>query len=71
MDPNYKKYYRENITYWIFYYVNSKVVAVLALLFTLRESRRTSDPALPRDRGKQLQLHPWRLDSEALRLLQR
>jgi len=57
--------------YWIFHFVNSKDVAVLAILSTLRESRRTSDPALPKDRGKQLQLHPWRLDSEALQLLQR
>ena len=42
-----------------------------AKLFTLRENRRTSDPVLSRDRGKLLQLHPWRLGSEALRLLQR
>ncbi|MDX2448184.1 MAG: hypothetical protein QNK29_13425, partial [Desulfobacterales bacterium] len=42
-----------------------------AMLFTLRESRRTSDPVLSRVRGKQLQLHPRRLGSEVLRLLQR
>ena len=29
-----------------------------AMLFTLRESRRTSDPALSRDCGSKLQLHP-------------
>jgi hypothetical protein len=40
-----------------------------AMLFTFQESRRTSDPALSRDRGSQLQLGV-RLDSEALRLLQ-
>jgi len=49
----------------------SKDVGDFALLFTLRESRRTSDSALSRDHSKQLRFHPWRLDSEALRLLQR
>ncbi len=29
-----------------------------AMLFPLRESRRTSDPALSRDRGSQVQLQP-------------
>jgi hypothetical protein len=42
-----------------------------AMLFTLRESQRTSDLVLSRVRGKRLQLHPRRLGSEALRLLQR
>ena len=51
--------------------MNSKDGVDFALLFTLRESRRTSDPALSGDRGRQLQLLPLRLDSEALRLLQR
>jgi hypothetical protein len=36
-----------------------------------RESRRRPDPCLPRDRSKLLWLHPWRLGSEPLRLLQR
>ena len=36
-----------------------------------RESRRKPDPALPRDRSKALRLHPWRLGSDSLRLLQR
>jgi hypothetical protein len=37
----------------------------------LRESQRNPDPALPRDRSKLRRLHPWRLDAESLRLLQR
>src|SRR5210317_1800651 len=41
------------------------------MLFTLRERRRTSDSALSRVRSKILRLHPRRLDSEALRRLQR
>jgi hypothetical protein len=36
-----------------------------------RESRRKPDPALPGDRSKELRLHPWRLGSDSLRLLQR
>jgi hypothetical protein len=36
-----------------------------------RESRRKPDPVLPRDRSKALRLHPWRLGSDSLRLLQR
>ena len=47
----------------------------IAIIFScfppFRESRSTPDPALPRDRSKALQLHPWCLGSEALRLLQR
>ncbi len=42
-----------------------------AMLFTLRESRRTPDPALLRIRSKELRLTLRGLDSEALRLLQR
>jgi hypothetical protein len=41
------------------------------IFFTLRESRRASDPALPRVRSSLIRHHPWRLSSEALRLLQR
>ena len=37
----------------------------------LRESRRNPVPVLPRDCSKLLRLHPWRLGSEYLRLLQR
>jgi hypothetical protein len=29
-----------------------------SVLFALRESRRTSDPVLSRDRGSPIQLHP-------------
>ena len=38
--------------------VDSKDGIDFAMLCTLRESRRTSDPALPRDCGRKLQLHP-------------
>ena len=41
------------------------------MLFTLRERRRTSDSALSRVRSKILRRHSLRLDSEALRRLQR
>ena len=40
------------------------------LIFTLRAHRRAPDPSLPRVRSKRLRLHPWRLDSEALRRVQ-
>ena len=43
----------------------------LLIFSPCRESRRKPDPALPRDRSKALRLHPWRLDSDSLRLLQR
>ncbi len=49
---------------------NPGSVRFLSIFFTLRESRRAPDPALPRVRSSPLRLHPWRLDSEALRLLQ-
>ena len=50
--------------------MNSKDGTDFAILFTLRERRRTSDSALSRIRSKILRLHPRRLDSEALRRLQ-
>jgi hypothetical protein len=71
MGCYYNQYHRGNTISWIFHQVNSKDGVDFAMLFTLRESRRTSDPVLSRDRGKQLQLHPRRLGSEALQLLQR
>jgi hypothetical protein len=58
-------------TLWISPKVNSKEIVYFAKLFTLRESRRTSDPTFSRVRGSTLQRHPFRLVSEALRLLQR
>jgi hypothetical protein len=55
--------------------INSKIGIDFAMLFTRREIRRTSDQVLlsagSRDCGSKLQLHPKRLDSEALRHLQR
>jgi hypothetical protein len=41
------------------------------MFLPLRESRRNPVPALPRACSKLLRLHPWRLGSESLRLLQR
>jgi hypothetical protein len=52
-------------------FVNSKDGVDFAMLFALRESRRTSDSALLRVRSKELRRHPQSPDSEALRLLQR
>jgi len=43
---------------WISPQVNSKDDIYCAMLFTLRESRRTSDSALLRIRSKKLRLHP-------------
>jgi hypothetical protein len=47
----------------------TELVRFFSIFFTLRESRRTSDPALPRACSSALRRHPWRLGSEALRLL--
>jgi len=45
-------------SFWLFPCMHSKDKVDFAMLFTLRESRRTSNPALSRVRGRQLQLHP-------------
>ena len=51
--------YDSKITkFWISPLVNSKVGIDIAMLFTRRESRRTSDSALLRVRSKELRLHP-------------
>jgi hypothetical protein len=71
MGCYYIQYHNKNAIFSILPLVHSKDGVDFAMLFTLRESRRTSDPVLSRVRGKQLQLHPRRLGSEALRLLQR
>jgi len=71
MICNYFEYLSKGDSSWISLSVFSKDWVDFAMLFPLRESRGASDPALSRDRGRQLQLHPRRLDSEALRLLQR
>jgi len=71
MVCNYNQYHIKVTDFRISLIVNSKDGIHFAMLFTLRESRRTSDSALSRVRSKTLRLHPWRLDSEALRLLQR
>ena len=54
----YDRYQIEYPTFWISLMVNLKVGIDFAMLFTIRESRRTSDPVLSRDRGSRLQLHP-------------
>ena len=48
----YNQYHSENKIFWISLKVNSKDGVDFAMLFTLRESRRTSDPVLSRDQGK-------------------
>ncbi len=52
MVSNYIQYHTENVIFWIFPIVNSKDGVDFAMLFTLRESRGTSDPVLSRDQGK-------------------
>ena len=42
----YKRYHSESTILWISPFVNSKDGVDFAILFTLRESRRTSDPVL-------------------------
>jgi hypothetical protein len=54
----YIRYNSESAILWISPLVNFNDGIYFAVLFTLRESRRTSDPVLSRIRGKRLQLHP-------------
>jgi hypothetical protein len=54
----YNKFHSEDTIFWISQTVNSKDEVDFAMLFTLRESRRTSDPVLSRDQGNQLRFHP-------------
>ena len=68
MVRNYSQYYSNTTNFWISPSVNLKDGIDFGMLFTLLESRRTSDPSLSRDCGGKLQLPQ---DSEALRLLQR
>ena len=58
MSCYYIQYRIDSVISWIFPQVNSKDGIYFAMLFTLRESRRTSDPALLRVRSKKLRLHP-------------
>jgi hypothetical protein len=71
MGRYYSRYHNKSTIFWILPLMHSKDGVDFAMLFTLRESRRTSDPVLSRVRGKRLQLHPLRLGSEALQLFQR
>jgi hypothetical protein len=54
----YSQYHSEVTIFWISQIVSSKDEVDFAMLFTLRESRRTSDPVLSRDQGNRLQFHP-------------
>ena len=63
MVRNYFQYHRKMTNSWIPPLVNSKdgvaqMIINAAILFPLRESRRTSDSALLRVRSKELRLHP-------------
>ena len=55
---NNSQYHSDSAIFWISLQVNSKDGIYFAILFTLRESRRTSDPVLLRVRSKKLRLHP-------------
>jgi len=54
----YIQYRHDSAISWISPQVNSKDGVYFAMLFTLRESRRTSDSVLLRVRSKKLRLHP-------------
>ena len=54
----YIRYSSEGTTSWISLLVKSKDGVDFAMLFTLRESRKTPDPVLSRVRGSRLQRHP-------------
>jgi hypothetical protein len=54
----YNDYHSEDTIFWIPQIVNSKDGADFARLFTLRESRRTSDLVLSRDQCIRLQFQP-------------
>jgi hypothetical protein len=58
MGRYYSRYHNKSAISWILPLVLSKDGFDFAMLFTLRESRRTSDPALSRVRGKTQQLNP-------------
>jgi len=58
MSCYYIEYSIDSDIFWIFPQVNSKDGVYFAMLFTLRESRRTSDSVLLRVRSKKLRLHP-------------
>jgi len=47
----YGHYHSEDTIFWISQIVSSKDGVDFAMLHTLRESRRTSDPVLSRDQG--------------------
>ena len=52
----YAQYHSESTILWISPLVDLKDGVEFAMLFTLWESRRTSDPVLSRDRGSRVQL---------------
>ncbi len=78
MSCYYMQYFSDSDIFRIFPMVNFKDGVYFAMLFTLRESRRTSDPVLLRVRSKKTTTSPsdaltlkpsgfcnsWRADSE-------
>ena len=58
MVRNYIHHHSKTTIFRISPLLNSKDGIDFAMLFTLRESRRASDPAFSRDCGRKLQLHP-------------
>ena len=60
MAGNYYQYDSKTTNSWISPLVNSKDGVDIAMLFTRRESRRTSDSALLSVRSKELRLVPFR-----------
>ena len=58
MNCYYNEYHYASAIFWTQLLVNSKDGIYFTMLFTLRESLRTSDSALLRVRSKKLRLHP-------------
>ena len=58
MNRNYCRYRSQMANFWMSPWVHLKDGIDIAMLFTQRESRRTSDSALLRVRSKVLRLRP-------------
>jgi hypothetical protein len=58
MVQDYTQFNNDSTIFWISPLVDSNDGVDFAMLFTLRESRRTSDPVLSRVRGSRVQHHP-------------
>ena len=62
MVRNYFEYHSKHDSFWISPLLYLKDGVDFAMLFPLRESRRTSDPALSRDRGPAIPRDSFTLD---------